>query len=115
MATLNPQTEALALAQRLRDDAQDPVEARTALFFALMTLQEELRVATAAGEEHKAGLVLEQRAVKAGKTSDQLKAEIAAMLEKVPSRVTAVEVVEAIPLAPTVVDGVPIAPAPKVP
>jgi hypothetical protein len=112
MATLNPQTEATALAQRLRDDAQDPVEVRTALFLAMLTLQEELRAATAAAEEHKAGLVIDQRAAKAGKTSDQLKAEIAAMLEKVPSKVTAIEIVESLPLAEkkATVDPTPLVP-----
>lgn len=103
MATLNPQTEAQALADRLKADAQDHVEARAALFFAASTLHQAAVQVTQQAEEMKAGLVLEARAAKPGaKTVAEMKAEIAAATGKHPSVITAIECVEAVTVAPKV-------------
>ena len=97
MATLNPITEAQALAERLVADAQDAVEARAALFHAAHVFHSAATKAAQQAEELKAELVLSARAAKPGaKTIAEQKEEIAAMTGKHPSAVSAVEVSEAI-------------------
>lgn len=100
MATLNPKTEAEALVTRLRADAQDIVEARIMFFAAMSVLQYAVQAASVEAEEAKAGHILTSRAATpGGKSVVTQKADVALLLGKHPSTVTAVEVTEAIFLA----------------
>lgn len=99
MATLNPQTEAQSLVDRLKADAADPVEARASLFFAASVLGQAAQQAMQQAEELKAECILEKRAARSGKTAADLKAEFANLTKRHVSTVTAVEVAEAVVFA----------------
>lgn len=88
---INLQAEVNALVAKIDAEAADEHERAVMLFATKAAFETLWSTAAIAADEARAHLVLEKRAVESGKSIDEQKADVALLLKKHPSTVTAIE------------------------